>query len=87
MSEYTPTTDDVREDFAFPWSVDQIGDRSARVAAFDRWLASVKAEAWDERDRATATYDGPDGGHEYDCMGWEDCYCGHYPNPYREDPK
>lgn len=38
MSDYTPTTEEVREDFAFPWSPDQIGDKAARLAAFDRWL-------------------------------------------------
>ncbi len=42
--DYTPTTEDVREDFAFPWSPEQIGDRPARVAAFDRWLAAHDAE-------------------------------------------
>lgn len=44
MTEYTPTTEEVREDFAFPWSPEQIGDRPARVAAFDRWLAAHDAE-------------------------------------------
>ena len=22
-------------------------------------------------------------GHDDDCMGWEDCHCGRYVNPYR----
>lgn len=36
MSNYTPTTEDIRENV--PWMPEQ----------FDRWLAKVKAEAWEE---------------------------------------
>lgn len=43
MSDYTPTTDDVRESATcghdYSWLTDE---------QFDRWLASVKADAWDE---------------------------------------
>jgi hypothetical protein len=54
------------------------------VQAFDRWLASVKADVWDERDNATPQFLGPDIGHYDDeCGGWEDCHCESYPNPYR----
>ena len=64
MSEYTPTTEDVREDFAFPWSPDQIGDRTARVAAFDRWLSEhdrqVAERAWEEGARWAAVEFGRD---------------------------
>ena len=45
MSDYTPTTDEVRDHYAsYP------GARFTPETAerFDRWLASVKAEAWDE---------------------------------------
>ena len=44
MSDYTPTTEDVREVFAggiyrhFTYA----------GAEFDRWLAEVKAQAWEE---------------------------------------
>ena len=51
MSEYTPTTDEVREDFAYPWEGFK-QNREGRLAAFDRWLAQVKAEAL--RDAAVA---------------------------------
>lgn len=45
----------------------------------------AKAEAWDERGRALPQYLGPDGGHfDEDCMGWSDCHCGAFPNPYRD---
>lgn len=43
MSDYTPTTDEVREDFAYPWEAHK-QDRPARLAAFDRWLAQHDAK-------------------------------------------
>ena len=54
-----------------------------RVKVAEAAVASAKADGWDERDRARASYLGPDNGHYEDCMGWEDCYCATYPNPYR----
>ena len=39
MSDYTPTTEDVREAYA-SWS--------DAYPEFDRWLAEVKAQVWDE---------------------------------------
>lgn len=42
MSEYTPTTEEVRNDWAS--GIDPAGRR----AEFDRWLAEVKAQAWEE---------------------------------------
>lgn len=45
MSEYTPTTEDWRENSkwgCYGITVDDLGEE------FDRWLNSVKAEAWDE---------------------------------------
>ena len=38
------------------------------------------AEGWDERHKARPDYSQ---GHDDDCMGWEDCHCGRYVNPYR----
>ena len=58
---------------------------SSQCAAFDEWLNKIKADVWDERGRTLASYLGPDNGHEWDCMGYGDCYCAVYPNPYRED--
>ena len=55
-----------------------------------RWWVSRAHEAgladgWDERSKARPQYLGPDDGHWNDeCMGWEDCYCGSFPNPYRD---
>jgi hypothetical protein len=42
-NEYTPTHDEVREDFAYPWEGFQ-QDREGRLAAFDRWMAKHDAE-------------------------------------------
>lgn len=39
MSDYTPTTEEVRT----AWY-----QLTINVDSFDRWLAQVKAEAWDE---------------------------------------
>jgi hypothetical protein len=44
VSDYTPTTKEVRN--LFSWDNDE-GEMNAK-AGFDRWLADVKAEAWDE---------------------------------------
>ena len=82
MNEYTPTTEDVREDFAFPWYPDQIGDRTARVAAFDRWLSEhdrqVAERAWDEGVELALNFAkrNPDGV----TLRLEK------PNPYRKEP-
>lgn len=47
-TEYTPTTEQVREDFAYPWEGFP-QDRAARLAAFDRWLTE-----YDRAGRAEA---------------------------------
>jgi hypothetical protein len=53
---------------------------------FDDLIRKAKADGWDERDRAKPQYLGPDNGHyNDDCMGWEDCHCASYPNPYRTE--
>lgn len=50
-------------------------------------VRAAKADAWDERSNAKPQYLGPDDGHYGDdCMGWEDCHCASYPNPYRTPP-
>lgn len=50
MSDYTPTTEAVRG--AYLYEAQRHGDafkgNAATRAEFDRWLAQVKAEAWDE---------------------------------------
>lgn len=45
--EYTPSTEQVRIAYTFIGE-DAPAIAEQRRAAFDRWLASVKAEAWDE---------------------------------------
>lgn len=46
MSEYTPTTEEVRR--AVYDQYDEGWDRQVARDSFDRWLRSVKAEAWAE---------------------------------------
>ena len=79
MSEFTPTTQQVRDGYRYDPEDeyrDPIGapQRSAEAGrAFDRWLDNVRAEAWEE--------------------GWRTGYAdgAHYddpritPNPYRKD--
>ena len=46
MSEYTPTTEEVRKGYAGALYLSEVPrDRSEE---FDRWLAEVKEQAWDE---------------------------------------
>ena len=47
MSDYTPTTEDIRAGWEYATAV--IGDEG--TAQFDRWLAEVKAQVWDEAER------------------------------------
>ena len=42
MTDYTPTTEEVRNDYMCALSTTEIHDAEAQ---FDRWLAEVKAEA------------------------------------------
>ena len=77
MSDYTPTTEAVRNAFAkcrgcYRCESDGDGDdRPSHKAEFDRWLASVKAEAWDE---CAAEVEGC-----HDCLAYQGIS-----NPYRE---
>lgn len=50
MTEYTPTDDEVREDFAYPWEGFK-QDRAGRLAAFDRWLAAHDARVRRDAER------------------------------------
>lgn len=44
MSDYTPTTEHVRNSVIFDFDMSE----EETVARFDRWLAEVKADAWTE---------------------------------------
>lgn len=57
MSDYTPTTEDVRRNFVEQYSHESLPAALSMTSAewdvylaamFDRWLAEVKAAAWDE---------------------------------------
>ena len=48
MTDYTPTTEEIRT-----WLEDE-----NLIAEFDRWLAEVKAQAWEEGARAANLYEG-----------------------------
>ena len=66
MSDYTPTTQQVRDGYRFDPEEDyynplQAGANTERAGRdFDRWLKQVKAEAWDEGHHA-----GQHNEHEY----------------------
>ncbi len=45
MSDYIPTTEEVRDAYESTWLSDTM---TGRDAEFDRWLAEVKAQAWQE---------------------------------------
>lgn len=47
MSDYRPTTEEVF-DAATHLFVASLGYRTLTIAELDRWLAEVKAQAWDE---------------------------------------
>ena len=77
MSEYTPTTENIRQTFAYVRAGLDHDDgypfvMEFHVEAFDRWLAQVKAEAWGEGRRS----------------GVQDLWFNikpSRPNPYREE--
>jgi hypothetical protein len=74
-AEYTPTTEEVRARYQTA-SRNKFGHRDPKRITdteFDRWLAKVRAEAWDEGYSAAAEYvDGPD-------------WAAPPPNPHREN--
>lgn len=47
MSEYTPTTEDIRN-YWIAQGIKRSSKRDRRAADFDRWLAEVKADAWED---------------------------------------
>lgn len=57
---YTPTTQEVRRVYSYGalerWQ-DDILILRAKVQGFDRWLASVRADAWDEGQTAQTEYE------------------------------
>lgn len=81
MNDWTPTTEDVREDYR---DARIMGDRDPD-AEFERWLKQVQAEAWDEGYSASETtwkhiYDGHPAPEGEMCP---ECSTG---NPYRQEP-
>lgn len=70
-----PDTNVMRATYATAATYRQSPDPD-RAAEFDRWLAKVKAEAWDEGHDA-ATDAAPDG-------VWPDAWIGAH-NPYRQE--
>ncbi|VXB24199.1 hypothetical protein [Citricoccus sp. K5] len=52
MSEYVPTTEQVRMDYSYLGGYSREAEYDERQAAFDLWLAdrdlAAKAEGWDE---------------------------------------
>lgn len=78
------TTEEVRDLYVYTKA--NLGlSVSSQFAAFDEWLNKIKADVWDERGRTLASHLGPNNGHEWGCMGYGDCYCATYPNPYRKE--
>ena len=79
VSDYTPTTEEVRH--AILYVVERLEYQGhplpGGVEGFDRWLASVKAEAWDKGER-----------HESEYLSTWGQFCPHKTcNPYREVSK
>lgn len=89
MTDYTPTTDEVREEYVYgAQEVDLDGQVVVSFdeadARFDRWLASVKAEAWDEVVATIRRCD-PKCTDDCDiCVFRGDVLADITPNPYRE---
>lgn len=80
MSDYTPSTEDVRARYHLAGVSDTtpqfLIDAGRKVCydEFDRWLRAVKAEAWNE---------GFDSGHYVNDEESRDCDCRH--NPYTKE--
>ena len=73
VNEYTPDAHNVRA----AWIETGIGSEDALIAEFDRWLAGIKADAWDEGYDAGSA----DQSDAYWLAGVSD----DTPNPYLED--
>lgn len=52
MSEYTPTTEEVRASYLSALTHNHPMNVGEVIAEFDRWLEQVKAEAWEEGKRS-----------------------------------
>ena len=76
MSDYTPTTEEVRYKYSW-WTDKNLVARGVEPtdtkAEFDRWLAEVKAQAWEEGKQVAEDHYVPG----IDC----DCFPA---NPYRQ---
>ena len=77
MSEYTPTTEEVRDGFSFSPS---FSTQRNREAGFARWLAGVKVDIWAEgfeagQDEADGHEASRQWGGPHTCIT----------NPYREE--
>lgn len=82
-------TDDERADLAHALvniAESPFGMAYDLAPAIEQIVRERMAQAWDERNDARPRLLGPNDGHYEDCMGWEDCYCASYPNPYRVLP-
>ena len=83
MSDWTPTTKQVRDGYRFDPEDDyhnplQAGANAERAGRdFDRWLDEVKAEAWEEGYESAALRI-PEG-------VWHDVAAPHPGNPYRQE--
>ena len=77
MTDYTPTTQEVRGKYATHQGARYRGQKylDLRRAEFDRWLNEVKAEAWDE---------GFTDGINHDLGDWDNAPA-IIKNPYREE--
>ena len=73
MTDYTPTTEEVREAYVIDDECVFMTSKAQWTAEeFDRWLADVKAQAWEEGNKqAHQDIDGE----------WPTSYT---PNPYRQ---
>ena len=77
MSEYTPTVGELRQAYveASGASMAQESYYAEQVAEFERGLARIKAEAWDEGAQAGSA----------DARAVNPGYPAPTPNPYREE--
>jgi len=69
MSEHTPTTEEVRQQYTRE-QPPHVGTVSSKSAEFDRWLAGIRAQAWEEGQASGAAY-----GDTHNSM---------HANPYRQ---
>jgi len=81
MSDYTPTVGELRQAYveASGASMAQESYYAEQVAEFERAIASIKAEAWDEGNRAGASDQSAWDGWRYYPRDKHPI-----PNPYRE---